>query len=878
MDTAAGERSMAAPNMTAVATKFANPVRLKLAVRGAVQGVGFRPFVYRLANELGLVGWVNNSPQGVLVEVEGQRAKLEEFRQRLEAEPPPRSSIQNCEASWLDAAGYDGFVIRASETHGGKSALVLPDLATCPDCLREIFDPTNRRHRYPFTNCTNCGPRFSLIDALPYDRATTSMRGFQMCSACQAEYDDPNDRRFHAQPNACPACGPQIELWSGDASSGTGVPPVQWRARTESEHHTVKNTSPDRRDACPTTDRHPPRRLAHGNDALLAAAHIIRCGQIVAVKGIGGLHLFVDARNEAAVRRLRERKHREEKPFALLFPTLASVKEVCEVAPLEERLLQSPEAPIVLLRRLSTINSQLSTALAPGNPNLGVMLPSNPLHHLLMAELGFPVVATSGNLSDEPICTDEFEALQRLRDIADAFLVHNRPIVRPMDDSIVRVMLGREMVLRRARGYAPLPVSLNHQQSALTHQPILAVGAHLKNSVALAVGEHAFLSQHIGDLETEQANSAFRRVAVDLPRLYDAQPEVIAADLHPDYLSTQFALEHRPPARPESASDQRAGSETGAPQVIRVQHHVAHVLSCLAENEVELPALGVAWDGTGYGTDGTIWGGEFFLVTDDRVERVAHLRPFRLPGGDAAVKEPRRAAFGLLHEMANGRCKNSLHMQQSFARQFSPAELAAVETMLARGVNSPVCTSVGRLFDAVAAILGLRSHLRFEGQAAMELEFALEGIETDARYALPIASRASPMQLDWAGMIEAILDDLSRGVSIGDISAKFHNTLAEAIMTVAKRIGEQRVALSGGCFQNRYLTERTVKRLREAGLHPYWHQRVPTNDGGIALGQIVAARRDLAVQSRAPRVSIRRDWSTGNSYRPLQPIIDLAPF
>ncbi len=899
MDSAAGERSMAAPNMTAVAPKSAHPARLKLAVRGAVQGVGFRPFVYRLANELGLVGWVNNSPQGVLVEVEGQRAELEEFRLRLEAEPPPRSSIQSCEVSWLDAAGYDGFVIRASETHGGKSALVLPDLATCPDCLREIFDPTNRRHRYPFTNCTNCGPRFSLIDALPYDRATTSMRGFQMCSACQAEYDDPNDRRFHAQPNACPACGPQLELWSGDAGSGTGCLPVQRRARMESEPPAAMATSQDWGAAGSTTDRCLPSRLARGNDALLAAAHAIRCGQIVAVKGIGGFHLLVDARNDAAVRRLRERKQREEKPFALMFPSLESVREVCEVSPLEEGLLSSPEAPIVLLGWLNarphpgplpqerekhsphsgeseagvcsndnriqvTLDScprspgervrvranveqtsaRITPSVAPNNPNLGVMLPSNPLHHLLVAELGFPVVATSGNLCDEPICTDEHEALERLRGIADVFLVHNRPIVRHTDDSIVRVMLGREMVLRRARGYAPLPVSLNQQLSAINHQPILAVGAHLKNSVALAVGKQVFLSQHIGDLETEQANSAFRRVAADLPRLYDAQPEVIAADLHPDYLSTQFASELT--GRVASPLPAVGAHGVTRPTLIRVQHHVAHVLSCMAENEVELPALGVAWDCTGLGTDGTIWGGEFFLVTDDRVERIAHLRPFRLPGGDAAVREPRRAAFGLLHEAAKGRDNLSLHMQQKVAHQFSPAELAAVETMLARGVNSPVCTSVGRLFDAVAALVGLRSRLRFEGQAAMELEFALEGINSEASYALPLAGHASPVQLDWGGMIASILGDLARGVSIGEISAKFHNTLAEAVVTVARRSGEQRVALSGGCFQNRYLLERTVKRLRAEGFLASWHQRVPTNDGGIALGQVVAARRAIA--------------------------------
>ncbi|HMP83248.1 MAG TPA: carbamoyltransferase HypF, partial [Verrucomicrobiota bacterium] len=496
--------------------------RLRLAVQGAVQGVGFRPFVYRLACELGLPGWVNNSAQGVFIEVEGERPALEQFLLRLGTDKPPRSFIHSCETTWLDVAGYDGFEIRESELTGNKTALVLPDIATCPDCLREIRDPSDRRYQYPFTNCTNCGPRFSIIESLPYDRANTSMKAFAMCPACQAEYDDPTNRRFHAQPNACPVCGPQLELWRGCI-----------------------------------------RERSH--DALLAAAQAIREGQIVALKGIGGFHLMVDARNENAVGRLRDRKHREEKPFALMFPTLASVKEVCEVSSPEERLLCSPESPIVLLRRLRVPRSTLPVSIAPGNPNLGVMLPSNPLHHLLMAELGFPVVATSGNLSDEPICTDELDALERLHDIADVFLIHNRPIVRHVDDSIVRVMLDREMILRRARGYAPLPVQLpvgadvrrltlkagteSEPPHVGCYEPVLAVGAHLKNSVALAAGEQVFLSQHIGDLETEQANRAFRRATQDLSNLYDLKPGVVAADLHPDYLSTQFALERRVPAR-----------------------------------------------------------------------------------------------------------------------------------------------------------------------------------------------------------------------------------------------------------------------------------------------------------------------------------------
>jgi hydrogenase maturation protein HypF len=825
--------------------------RLKLAVRGAVQGVGFRPFVHRLATELGLNGWVNNSPQGVFIEVEGPRTTLEQFLLRLETEKPPRSFIQSLEASWLDPAGYTAFEIRPSETGGNKTALVLPDIATCPDCLREIFDPKNRRHRYPFTNCTNCGPRFSIIESLPYDRANTSMKAFTMCPQCRAEYDEPRNRRFHAQPNACPVCGPHLELWEGSR-------------------------------VCENAES--PRSHERSYDALLAAAKAIREGKIVAVKGLGGFHLMTDARNDKAVRLLRERKHREEKPLALMFPSLEAIKAVCEVSPLEERLLCSSEAPIVLLRRLPSsilhplarrseaemAPSSLSRHIAPGNPYLGAMLPYTPLHHLLMAELGFPVVATSGNLSDEPICTDEREARERLRDIADVFLVHNRPIIRHVDDSIVRVMLDRELILRRARGYAPLPITIGGASSASPHNQgvaelrppkiVLAVGAHLKNAVALSVGNQIFLSQHIGDLETEQAHSAFRRVIADFEKLYEVRPQIIAADLHPDYLSTKFAKETGRAELPLGPDAQQR-----IPTMIGVQHHIAHVLSCMAENEIEPPMLGVSWDGTGYGLDGTVWGGEFFLVTNESVERIAHLRPFRLPGGDQAVKEPRRTALGLLYEIFSDKVFEQKKLATVAA--FSSAELATLKTMLAKKLNSPVTTSMGRLFDAVASLINLRQQIRFEGQAAMELEFALEGVETNEAYPLPIVdcrhrlpsrirnlselpieepattTNKSEMILDWSPMIEEILADVKKGVSVGTISARFHNALAESIVAVAKRAGQNRVVLSGGCFQNRYLTERAVRCLQAEGFRPYWHQRVPPNDGGIALGQVVAALR-----------------------------------
>ena len=823
---------------------------MKLAIRGAVQGVGFRPFVFRLAGELGLKGWVNNSPQGVFIEAEGGAAELEQFRLRLETEKPPRSFIQSLEAAWLDPAGYGGFDIRASQSGGARTSLLLPDIATCPDCLREVLDAADRRYFYPFTNCTHCGPRFSIIHALPYDRANTSMRRFTMCPECQAEYEDPGDRRFHAQPNACPRCGPRLQLWDPQGRILAG--------------------GPDPAGAAPARGPNPAPAV------LAAAAEAIRAGKIVAVKGLGGFHLAVAARDQRAVLRLRQLKHREEKPLALMFPSLAAVRAVCEVSAAEERLLRSPEAPIVLLRRLrepppGPDASGLAPSIAPGNPCLGVMLPYTPLHHLLLSLLAFPIVATSGNLSDEPICTAEQEALERLGGIADALLVHDRPIVRHVDDSIVRVMLGRELVLRRARGYAPLPVQASAEcrvpsdqcrvpggaagaarptlpaqcsplpaAHASSERSVLGVGAHLKNTIALSVGAQVFISQHIGDLETEPAYEAFRRVISDFERMYESAPAVLAADAHPDYLSTKFALEETSRA-----------AAAGGPRLVRVQHHLAHVLSCMAENELPPPVLGVSWDGTGYGLDGTVWGGEFLLVTQAGWERVAHLRCFPLPGGERAVKEPRRTALGLLFEAFGEAALEQSEL--ATLRAFSGAELARLRTMLARRLNSPLTSSAGRLFDAVASLTGLRQRLRFEGQAAMELEFALEGVQTGQSYPFSLDAPPAPatasgapaprraLRVDWSPLVGEIIAEVKRGVPPGPISARFHNTLAEIIVAVARRTGQERVVLSGGCFQNRYLTERAVGRLQGEGFRPYWHQRIPPNDGGIALGQVIAA-------------------------------------
>ncbi len=746
--------------------------RLKIIARGAVQGVGFRPFVYRLATELDLKGWVINSAQGVFIEIEGAPDVLAAFAQRLRAEKPVRAIIQSCESSELDALGYDRFEIRESTDEGGKSALILPDLATCDDCRREIFDPCDRRFRYPFTNCTNCGPRFSIIEALPYDRANTSMKKFAMCADCAREYRDPGDRRFHAEPTACPVCGPELQLWNSLGET-----------------------------------------MATADDALRQAAAQIRAGKIVVLKGLGGFQLLVDARNHDAVLILRARKQREEKPFAVMFPPLDQVRACAQVTELEEMLLTSPEAPIVLLRR--TADGDLSPAVAPGNPNLGVMLPYTPLHHLLLLELNFPVVATSGNLSDEPICIDEDEALERLRGLADFFLVHDRPIVRHVDDSIVRLMAGREMLLRRARGYAPLPITLKSPQKT-----VLALGAHLKNCVALSVERNVFVSQHIGDLATQEAHDAFTRATADLPRLYDAHPDLIAHDLHPEYLSTKHAL-------------QLPGQKLG------VQHHWAHIASCMAENELEPPLLGIAWDGTGYGTDATIWGSEFFLVEENSCRRVAHFRTFRLPGGEAAVREPRRSALGLLHEMFG----EELWERPEVAAHFTSAELKTLRGMLRKNVNSPLTSSAGRLFDGVAALAGLRPRSTFEGQAAMELEFAVvRGSEESYPFTL---RETKPLVIDWEPALRALLEDRRQSIEPGLIAARFHNMLVDAILAVARHFDQPKVALSGGCFQNRYLTERVIDQLRAAGFRPYWPQRIPPNDGGIALGQVWAATSSI---------------------------------
>ncbi|MEP7287831.1 MAG: carbamoyltransferase HypF [Chloroflexota bacterium] len=769
--------------------------RRRLLIQGAVQGVGFRPFIFRLAMEIGVWGWVSNSAQGVIIEAEAPACQLETFLAQIEIQKPPHSFIQQMSMETIPAVGETTFTIHQSSAEGSRTTIMLPDLATCLDCLNEIFDPTNRRFRYPFTNCTNCGPRYSIIERLPYDRPNTTMSAFVMCDDCRAEYENPLDRRFHAQPNACPHCGPHLSFWDS-----TG------------------------------------KTLADCDEALLMAADALRKGAIVALKGMGGFQLLVDARNAAAVRLLRERKQRPDKPFALMVRTLAEVEALCDLVEMERSLLDSSESPILLLRQKPS--HSLCAGIAPGNPNLGVMLPYTPLHHLLMAELDFPIVATSGNRSGEPICTEEREALTRLSGLADYFLVHNRPIRRPVDDSVMRVMAETPIMLRRARGYAPLPVELPEDIPAT-----IATGAHLKNTVAVSIGRQVFISQHIGDLEAPESVATFRGVLSDLQSLYEQPPALIACDLHPDYRSTHLA--HELGARYEKP-------------VIAVQHHYAHVLAGMAEHHLKAPVLGIAWDGTGYGSDGTIWGGEFLYVTGRSFERRAYLRPFRLPGGEQAIREPRRAALGLLFELYG---ETLTDVPDVSALGFSAAELRILKRALTRGINAPLTSSMGRFFDGVAALIGLRQRATFEGQAAMDLEFACESTSNErsnTRYddrwypfsVTPVTNDEGHIGsiIEWRSVIEGILDDLINGLTTREVATTFHNSLVEMMVKVALTVAAEnqveQVVLSGGCFQNKRLLEKGICRLREAGLQPYWSQKIPINDGGIALGQIVAAGRE----------------------------------
>jgi len=764
--------------------------RLAIAVRGVVQGVGFRPFVYHAAQSQGLSGWIRNEADTVRIEVQGERSALEAFLDTLRHSPPAQARIEALEIRELPCE--DGkartFRIRASTGQAAPRPVIPADLATCAECLQEIDTPGQRRYAYPFTNCTHCGPRWSIIEQLPYDRPHTAMASFALCPDCQAEYHNPADRRFHAQPIACPACGPMLQLLD------------------------------------PTG-----RETAQGHGALAAAVDALRAGGVVALKGLGGFQLLVDATSAEAVARLRQRKQRPARPFALMLPSLEQVRRRCRVSEEEAKALASPAAPIVLLRRRRDREAcgDVAQGVAPGNPYLGVMLPYTPLHHLLMAAIGRPIVCTSGNLSDEPMATTLEDALERLGPIADLVLSHDRPIVRPVDDSVARVGGDGLQVLRRARGFAPLSIELGF------HAPkILAAGAHLKNTVALSLGSQVVLSPHIGDLDHVLSVEVFRGAIDDLVKFFRVQPEAVACDLHPDYQSTRHA---------------EALAAAWKVPLRRVQHHYAHAASCIAEHRLEGPVLGLTWDGTGYGTDGTVWGGEALVCDGPRFTRVAHLRTFALPGGDQAARQPRRSALGVLFEILGDAAARHA------SAWFTQAELKVLLPALGQSLCAPRTSSMGRLFDAVAALCGLPEVISFEGQAAMALEFAVYPDE-DESYPLPL-SDDTPMLADWEPLIRALLADRAAGEPIGRISARFHNALAELAAAIARSSGCSRVVLSGGCFQNALLSERVRRRLLESGFEVYTHRYVPPGDGGIALGQVFVAARQTMGSFHVPRHS-----------------------
>lgn len=788
-------------------------LRVRLQIRGRVQGVGFRPFVYRLAKTLNLAGSVKNDNRGVVVELEGEPESVDEFIRRLQRDIRYPARIDDLTREALGCDGSPEFRILPSSHLGAKETTMLADIAPCADCQREFNDPQDRRFQYPFTNCTYCGPRFTIIRDVPYDRRSTTMVGFRQCQLCQQEYDDPADRRFHAQPNACPDCGPQLTLLDAEGKS-----------------------------------------LAGGHAALVKAAEAIAHGQILALEGVGGFQLMVDARDENAVRRLRERKHRWEKPLAVMVTDLARAQALAEIVPEEAALLVSPEAPIVLVRRRH--EAALAQNLAPENPYLGLMLPSSPLHHLLVQELGFPIVATSGNLSEEPICVSPREAIERLGSITDRLLVHDRPIERHADDSVAVVAAGAVQLFRRARGYAPLPVSLAARGPA-----VLALGGHLKNTVALALGDQCFVSQHIGDLDSVETRAAYLRVITDFLRLYESQPAVVAHDLHPDYASTQIAEE----------LTATGGLLEGIPR-FAVQHHHAHLASCLADAGTAEPVLGILWDGSGLGSDRTLWGGEFFFGNATSFERVACLQPFLLPGGDRAARSPRRIACALLYQLLGAEWLERRDIAAIAAS--TEQELRIMRNQIDRRILAPYTSSVGRLFDAVASLLELQQEVAFEGQAAMALEFVADPAEADA-YPLVLIERtlvssedhsapsASPKSIPLAGsgparpglsprfyldptpLIEAILTDKAAGVCRSRMAARFHGALVTATVEVARRVSVGTVALSGGCFQNRLLLERCKAALSLQGHRVLTHHQVPTNDGGLALGQVAVARSRL---------------------------------
>jgi hydrogenase maturation protein HypF len=754
-------------------------VRKGLDVSGIVQGVGFRPYVYRLASELKLVGSIANTPAGVTIEVQGTAEAVDSFLTRLPLELPRLARITGLATRVLPCNHDHEFRILASVVGEESRALISPDVAICEDCRRELFDPHDRRFRYPFINCTNCGPRFTIVRGIPYDRARTSMAKFQMCPACQREYDDPLNRRFHAQPNACWDCGPRVELWDSFGRRIDTPDPVE------------------------------------------AAAALLREGRVVAVKGLGGFHLAVDATNASAVATLRQRKRRVGKPFAIMAPDFTAMDAFCIADDSSRALLLGPERPIVLLPK--KVPSPIAQEVAPRIHELGVFLPYTPLHHLLFAGGRFTaLVMTSGNLSEEPIAIENREAVERLGGLGDFFLVHDRDILRRSDDSVVRSSGGHVLQLRRSRGYVPVPIFLQQELP-----PILAVGGELKNTICLTKGRHAFLSQHVGDLENLEAHKFFEEAIAHLEHILEIVPQVIAYDLHPDYFSTRWAL-----------------AQKGV-RLVGVQHHHAHIASCMAENHLDGKVIGFALDGTGYGTDGHIWGGEVLVSDYEEFHRVAHLAYVPMPGGEAAIHEPWRMALSYLLRHFG---EKLFDLPVPFVRQLDRRRAELLLRMIERGVNSPLTSSCGRLFDAVAALVGIRQTVTYEAQAAIELEMAIDSHGDDTGYPLAVVSDKSGWTMDAGPLFEAIAGDLKRGIPTGTISRKFHEGLADVFAQLAclvrERTGHSRVCLSGGSFQNMHLLQALQVRLQRHGFEVFTHSEVPPGDGGLSLGQaLVASRR-----------------------------------
>ncbi|WP_456113440.1 carbamoyltransferase HypF [Streptomyces niger] len=775
-------------------------------MEGVVQGVGFRPFVHTIAVRHGLSGLVANDLDGVLIEVAGTTDSVARFQQALEQEAPPlavieRISVRSAEPVYLGGHRDSGFVIAASRggtttgatAHdratrarpGPAGALIPPDIATCADCLRELFDPADRRYHHPFINCTNCGPRFTVVRSVPYDRPRTTMAGFPMCAACAREYHDPADRRFHAQPLCCPECGPVLRLV--DAGTGNAV----------------------------------------AGDPLVQAAGLLRDGRIVAVKGLGGYHLAVDALNDRAVRTLRSRKHRAEKPFAVMVPDPAAAERLCEVHEAERGLLGSVRRPIVLMPRRT--DAELAASVAPGRRDLGLVLPYTPLHHLLCAQMARPYVLTSGNLSDEPIAHRDDEAFHRLAGVADAFLTHDRPIHTRADDSVVRVVAGSPLPVRRARGHAPEPLPL----PSPAPRPVLACGAELKSTFCLVRGRRAVVSPHLGDLEHPDTLLSFTEGIAHHRRLFGIDPTLIAHDLHPEYLSTKYAHD--------------LADATGA-ELVGVQHHHAHIASCLVDNAVCGPVIGVAFDGLGYGSDGTLWGGEFLIADLGGFRRAGHFTPVPLPGGAAAVREPWRMAVAYLDACGDERDRRGDGLA---VRRRNSDRWEQVRAVARTGVHAPLTSSVGRLFDAVAALLGLRDAVSYEGQAAVDLEQCADPAVSEAY----VARVLDDGRVHGADLVREVVADLRAGSAHEVVAARFHNGVARVVLDVCRSLRETTglalVALSGGVFQNAFLLDRTATALRRHGFRVLTHRRVPPNDGGISLGQAaVAAARDADAWSR----------------------------